>query len=341
MPGVTARPTRRDIVVVNLHYSADPEAFTPEVLARERRRHGCTTEHDGSWKASWKWQKEMELDWTAQSGRPVFENEWLAVQRTHLGEPLYRMGLDENDELVRMDDGPVLVFIDPRDQPVSLPGEIETIERSFAIGMDIGAGVGESDSTIEVFAVAGREQAAEFGSNTIQPAELGRLAVKVAKYFNNALICPVNKLHGVTTLRAMVDAGYSYIWRSKKQLTVAETPVNRLGWGGGESSDENLFGKWIDAIQHAETILRSVRCLDQHQQYLYDDLGRITLASLSSAPMEIRKRHGDYVVACALAYRACIDSPLFKKPVAKEPDPTSYAYRARERQRVRERERQW
>jgi hypothetical protein len=122
---------------------------------------------------------------------------------------------------------------------------------------------------------------------------------------------------------------------------VAETPVNRLGWGGGESSDEALFGKYIDAIQNDQVILRSAHCLHEHGQYIYDELGRICIIKLKDAPRELRQRHGDTVVAAALALRACSDQPVIAQATQREPPAGSYEYRRRQEAARAKRDQEW
>jgi len=395
MPGLTVLPTHRDIVVVNLHYTADPIAFTPEILVRERRRLGCVQNPDGTWKDSWRWRKEMELDWTAQKGQAVFEGSWLDHQRQFLRDPAYRMdwGLepvgmterqfceelpegfaytggerkihrDTEDRvvlsrlffqlgedkrrkalerwLVRRAEGRLAVYAPPDAQPPDLPTHVEHVTRAVGLGMDVSEGVEASDSTIVGYFADRLEQCCELADNRIKPANLGRFAAAVARYYNDALICCVRKMHGITAIRSIWDdAGYGRMWHSidtSKQYVVRR---DQLGWAGGEATSPYLFGKWMDALQHHRPIIRSLTLLQQHQQYIYDEAGRITHQRLVSLPPAVRERHGDLVVGSALAFRACVDLPKFRKVVEVDPAPPgSLAWRDKqfkERDRAAER----
>ncbi len=319
MPGLAVRPTHRGYAAVDLDVEADPLTLTVEVLDVARAEHGCRKRVDGTWEDSWKWRKEMLRDFGAIIGQKVFEPPFLDRQRVHQREPAYRMDLDESGQLVRSDRGLLCVWLEPDSQPAELPKGAESVTRSFGIGIDVGEGVGNSDSTIEVFAGDNREQAAELADNRITPSDLGRFAAAVARRYNDALICCVRPMHGITTIRAIVDeCAYYNVWHHRLAERIYERRAEVLGWAKGESTSALLFGKWIDAIQGARTILHSLRCLQQHGQYVYDELGRITLQSLVAEPVEFRLRHGDMVVGSALAYRACIDLPLFQ---AVKPEP--------------------
>ena len=225
--------------------------------------------------------------------------------------------------------GRVLVWLLPADQPEGVPAHIDTVTRSFGMGIDVSEGVGKSNSTIEVFATQGREQAAAFADNTISPPDLARMAAAMARYWNNALICPVRPLHGVAVIRTLVDeCGYHYIWFDTSKYGMSEQQTHNLGWASGEASSAALFFGWRDDIQHERCILHSLDCWNEHKQYIYDEFGRVTHQNLAHLPASVRDKHGDRVIAAALARRACIDLPRFQKIKPKDTAPVgSFNYR--------------
>jgi len=330
--GLTATLNRNGFVAVNLGMGADPETFTPELVASEE-----------AGMPGWRFRKEYLRDWDAQSGQPVFEHEWIERQRARACEPVCLMDVEtvlnestgeiERDKLgnprlrlVEAEHGRIRIFLKPDAKPPNAPPMFD-VRRACAIGMDVGEGVGASDSTIQVFFSDTREQAAAFNCNQVHPGELGRIAVLLARFYNNALICCVRKMHGITTLRAMMDEGYPRIWRWKDPRHVSLTNSKNAGWARGESSDELLFGKWGDALEHDTCILHDLETIEQHAQYIYDDLGRVCFQKLKSLPVEARGRHGDLVVGAALAYRACLDMPQYVKITAPDIEPYSFADR--------------
>jgi len=311
--GLTARPTSTGFVAAELGVAADPIAMTDVIVAAEQAALGGAD--------NWRWRKEYLRDFDAQAGMPVFEEEWLALQRPSLCNPFFRMGpSDDRKQLETRERGGVSVWVAPDTRPPGLSPGVVSADRQFGIGMDVGAGVSNSNSTIEVFTVDTREQAAEFAASDITPGDLGRLAVLVARYYNNALICCVGKMHGVAAIRAMVDdCGYTYLWRHHHERRTTEIATKDYGWMRGEGSDELLTGRWMDALKDGNCTLHSSMAFQEHEQYMYDELGRITWAPLANAPKEVRARHGDRVIACMLAHRACLDMPLFLKPTMPAP----------------------
>ena len=208
--------------------------------------------------------------------------------------------------------GRVRCWVHPDSQPEGLPAGIVSVRRTFAGGNDVGEGVEASDTTMVVLCGDSREQAAEWALNTITPTDAGRLAVAVCRFYHGALACPVRKMHGLTMIRAMVDeCGYGRLWRDQHVTTAAKVRTDQLGWPKGEASDEYLFGRMVDAIQYHRITIHSAELMRQLRQYIYDEMGRITLSTLADTPVELRRRHGDLAVALALAWRAASDLPRF------------------------------
>lgn len=330
IPGITAQVRSTGFVAVDLAFTADPVAFTPEVIASEQARLGGAK--------GWRWLKEYMRVWEAQAGMAVFEQEWMELQHQQVRSPLYRMRYDTSGYLVQDPHGPIRIYVEPDELPQSLADFAEGTRRSCGIGMDVSEGVEASDSTIQVFFADNLEQAACFASHTVHPADLGRIAVGMARWYNDALICCVRKMHGITTIRTMADeCRYPHLWFYGDPKKRTEMKTQQLGWPRGEVSDNYLFGGWVDCIQYNKCHLHDLTTIQQHEQYTYDDQGRIVHQKLASLPVMVRERHGDLVVACALARRACHDLPKFKIKKIREEAPEG-SYNAR-RQRFTRRQR--
>lgn len=331
--GITARKNTNGFVAVDIGMACDPEVFTPEMVALEAAGLGGIK--------GWRFCKEYFRDWLAQSGQPVFEPPWIERQHARAIDPIYCMDLDSHGRLVSGNAGRVKVFVDPQSQPEhGVPG-VERVTRQFGIGMDVGEGVGESDSTIQVMCRDRMEHAAEFASNRIHPAPLGRLAAAVARYFNNALICPVRKMHGITVIRGIKESGYTRIWHSRTATRIVDVRSKDLGWPKGEATSADLFGPWMNAMEKDAVILHGLTTIQQHGQYIYDEFGRITHQALAHLPVEVRQRHGDLVIGIALAYRACLDLPRFTDFVPPKAPVMSFKHRREEFDREKARKEDW
>ena len=239
----------------------------------------------------------------------------------------------EKQILVKHPAGRLRVYVEPD----ALAGRTLTL-RHYGISMDVGAGVEKSDSTIVVMSSHNREQAAALASSTIRPSELGRFAAVVGRWYNNALICCVLKMHGLTALRAITDVGYPMIWRTRSpKKGMVEAKTRNMGWPYGEVGDL-LMGRWRDALgTPGIVLLRDLETIQQHRQYVYDEYGRPCHQRLRSEPVGIREKHGDLVVGAGLAYRAVIDLPLYLRVPPQQAPARSPAGRSEARRKARKR----
>jgi hypothetical protein len=334
MEGMTVRGNSNEFIAVDLGYEASP-LITEEHIESERRNS-----------PGWRFQQEYCRNWDAQTGSPVFEPEWIQEQEANSRNPIQRMelhtvtkgGIPQRDALghvksilVQHPNGRLKVYVTPD----TAAGHTLSL-RNYGIGMDVGAGVEKSDSTIVVMSSHNREQAASLACNTIRPSELGRFAAVVGAWYNNALICCVSKMHGLTALRAITDVGYPRIWRKtnpKRGMVESKTKV--LGWPYGEVSDL-LMGRWRDALATEGLVkLHDLETIQQHKQYVYDEVGRVCHQRLRSEPVAVREKHGDLVIACGLAYRAVIDIPKYTSVTPRQAPQGSAAARSAKRKRMR------
>jgi hypothetical protein len=312
--GMTAKPTSRGFVSVDLGIEADPETFTPALVERAMIEHGCRRRADGSWFLSWSWRMNYLRDFDAQTGQRLFAEETLALQQPNLRNPLRRMDLDhEGLRLIESRQGRVYVYCEPDAQPDEYPEGVVSVARTVGIGMDVGLGTGASGSAGYGMFGDTREQAVEFHDNETSPNDFGRLAVAVAKYYNDALVCCVGKMHGMTTIRTMVDElHYPHLWHHRMAQRQTERETAKLGWMKGEASDPRLFDDWNDALAKGGPVVHSVTALGQHREWVYDHAGHVCHRSLTSATVNERLLHADLVVAAALSWRACADLPHFR-----------------------------
>jgi len=318
MQGLVATPLSTGLVRLDVDMEADPIGLSPTILAELARQMGGV--------ASWQWRKEMLRDPNAKSGAGVFEPLWIDNQRLNIRNPIRRMEVSGDGKLYEKSDGRLRIWIPPDKTPGHAPANTQCALMTFGIGMDVGAGSGQSDSTIEGFAVENMEQAFEWNDNTTQPANLGRIAAAIARYYNDALVCCVQKMHGITAIRSMIDYGYTNLWRNTSPDKMVETANGgSVGWKHGENSDallmdrvgdrlENALGEAVnvDVLSARSVIVHSSMLLDQLRMYIYDDSGRPTLSKHKDLNPSARKQHGDLVIGAGLSIRACMDSPPYR-----------------------------
>lgn len=311
---MAAVPLSTGLVRLDIDMEADPEGLSPKIIEELARQMGGRN--------SWRFRKEMLRQPDAQSGVSVFPPEWLDLQQhKHVRPPLKRMEVSASGELYEKSDGRLFIWIPPDQMPRDLPSDATAAMLTFGMGMDVGAGTGQSNSTILGFATQAMEQAFEFASNSVSPTALGRIAAAIGRFYNEAMICCVQKMHGITTIRAMVDEGYPNLWRNVSHDTLTERAGSRIGWVHGENSKTLLMDQLggslegsadVDLMSSRGVIIHSRELLTELGQYIYDDNQQMVLSKNKGLNPSARKAHGDRVVGAGLGVRACMDLPPYR-----------------------------
>lgn len=137
----------------------------------------------------------------------------------------------------------------------------------YVMGVDVGAGIGSDNSTIEVFDLLDREQVAEWAGAHLAPDEFGREVAALGTRFNHAYVNVERNNHGLTTLSHLVS----------------NYPLNRLhrGTAGGQPSQLilshlNNYGTYVSETTRGLLLGTARRLLAAeytlHSDYLNSEL---------------------------------------------------------------------
>jgi hypothetical protein len=160
---------------------------------------------------------------------------------------------------------------------------------SYAIGVDVSAGVGRDYSVIQVLSKTGYHQAYLYRSNTTTPVQLASIIIDIAIDYGNAKVLVESNNMGAVTIREMHHLGYHNLWKKegKDWLTTLKSKTDMFE--DLKKTVQQGFIHTIDNITHAE--LRAITV---------NEKGYIKLP-------EVGVGHGDSAVAYALAQQ-CLQS---------------------------------
>jgi hypothetical protein len=201
--------------------------------------------------------------------------------------------------------GPWLMWVKPVLNDMagrySIPGEDE-----FAMGVDVSAGFGASESVISVFSHTTGEQIAEYADSRIEPKELARLCKAAGKFFGDfeqeAFLVPeVNGFVGTSFRDEIKRIGYWNIHRRKlKQDERNEKASKKIGYYTPPEGPGAILQSLIELVGRGDILVRSKKVYDQLCQYVWKD-GKIAHPGESGDDeSEARNSHGDRAVAAAL-----------------------------------------
>lgn len=211
----------------------------------------------------------------------------------------------------------------------------------YAVGVDIGSGLGgsyTSNSVITVFDLVKMEQVFEYSSNTVEPVALADMAIAVATWFDNAYLAwERNGPGNAFTKQIKARLGkFNNVYYEGEQLARGSKKTKKLGWLTTKQSKEYMFGEFLKSIRTGEITIRSKDLNRECGQYVrlggkIEHVGAFSTEDESS----MGESHGDRVIAACVALQAIYDRPLdyakmFLQEMADNPPPHTMAARLKE-----------
>jgi hypothetical protein len=219
-------------------------------------------------------------------------------------------------------------------------------EARYVMGVDLGYGVGASNTIFSVANADTREKVGEFASAAVTPEEAACLAALSGLWLGGrgrcALICPESNGPGEVFIKHLRRLRYPCIYQEKPVPSDADGNwPQRYGWRSGATAKEILLGDYRAALTSGRFTNPSSRALDECLTYRVDPKGRVVSQYdwAGDTGEAARVPHGDRVVADALCWLACQDAarvPLPQPPI--RPGMLAY-YLAQQQEQRRARER--
>lgn len=177
--------------------------------------------------------------------------------------------------------------------------------RSYALGADIGGGVGASNSVISVGDVEAREKIGELAVADTGPEEFARIMLMLALWFGGAstpyLCWEANGAGGQLFGRHIVKVLKWPVYYSHRDETKrADEHTERFGWVSNRERKRDRLAELRADMARGEFVNPSLAAIEEARSYvLYDD-GAVGPASLTEEPGSARAVHGDRVIADAM-----------------------------------------
>ena len=174
--------------------------------------------------------------------------------------------------------------------------------KSYTVGVDIGKGMGASNSVISILCNETREKIAEFACAATPPYELARIACAACLWAggaSRALLIWENNGDPGFDFGNMVVRTYEYpnIYFDRQAGTVAQKQGKRFGWRSNREKKAEGLGILRRAYAHGGIINHSVAALQEALTYVHYDSGGIGPSELLEESESARATHGDRVIA--------------------------------------------
>jgi len=218
---------------------------------------------------------------------------------------------------------------------------------NYALGCDISAGQGASNSVISIGRVDTGEKVGEFTCPDTMPHELARVAVALAKWFagqnGHAYIAWESNGPGLIFGKEALTLHYPYVYyqRQEEAATPHAGRTHIPGWHSSRRGKELLLGQYRAALAKSEVINRSEAAVDEAFGYVYLQNGGIGPSQTGEDEESgARATHGDRVMADAVLTLAMSEQPKAKAPEVTNPV-GSYGWRQDRARQKRKLEGTW
>lgn len=185
--------------------------------------------------------------------------------------------------------------------------------RRYVIGADVGDGLGQDRSVIEVLRVGTidepAEQVAEYISAEILPAGLSYIIQTLGQYYVDedgleALVAIECNGHGLTTqdtLQLHLGYGHFYNWEFHDAYDPSRRYSTKVGWYTSPRSRPMLLSKIHAALIQTDAIT-GLPDLVTRSPYLHNELKDFQTETMLWEAAAARGAHDDAIMATAIAY---------------------------------------
>lgn len=201
------------------------------------------------------------------TGRMVFDRDLVGKALKESFKPKYRTEISPAGSLAKKDSGSLRVWDEPK------PGA------RYVIGADVAEGLEHGDySCAQVLDGVTGEQVAQWHGH-LDPDKFGATLAAIGKRYNKALIGVERNNHGLTTLVAVRDTGYSNIYAQEDIERRNEgTLTKKLGWLTTSKSKFKIIDQLAAALRDGDHGIWDSETIKEMQTYVIDDGGSYNAA---------------------------------------------------------------
>lgn len=265
--------------------------------------------------SDWLWNQEY-MGIPADTAAGIFGREMIRQYIADIcRQPSWRgrIGVETEDEwqistiIQRRDSKRIFAFDDPR-SPWMVWGEPDDERQGdIAIGIDLSAGVGSSNTVMSVGTCADRQKFAEFASPGVTPEEAAKIACMAGYYFGGRekpawIWFEANGGGGEQFARELMRLKYPRIRsRGNERWSNSGGDSTKIGWYSNPTAKESLILGYSAELTGRRFINPSEKSIRECLTYVYRK-GRVASISQASDGYEelAKAPHGDRVIADAL-----------------------------------------
>lgn len=266
--------------------------------------------------------QEFDAEFSDEAQQAVFSGRILdQVEREHCKPPICvgMLAFDTDAATCRVSG---VRFVDDARGPLSMWAVPDPL-RNYAIGADIGQGLGASNSVLCVVDVQTREVVAEFTSNRHTPEDLASQASALAQFYGGQLglayVAWEANNAGVFGKR-LLAIGHGYVHWSQDELSASPHRTRVPGWNSSPATKLTLLADMRGAMARGEFIPHGKQFIAECREYVFSPSWVPMSVKSLDKPEGERQAHGDRVIAYAVAWLATKCQPKARPPARVAPE---------------------
>ena len=251
--------------------------------------------------------QELDIDYLG-SDFQFFDTDIInQIEKEYVRRPLAEGSLDIDYDTckpigwVEQPDGPLKLWI-------NLSGAgTPPLRRKYAIGVDVSAGTGASNSAMTVIDLASGEKVAEYASARDRPEPLAKKAAALAYFFNEAFIIWDAGGHGQAFGEKLTqDICYRNIYLRRNDKSISRKVSDQPGFFFSKEGKLAILGGYRRALMEGTFTQRSSQANQECLQYVFTTANTVEHSSSRNTvdPSGAQANHGDRVIADSLANKA-------------------------------------
>lgn len=187
----------------------------------------------------------------------------------------------------------------------------------YVFGIDIGKGMGASNSIISVGCIQTHRKVAEWASAQFAPHDFALIVAASGIWFGGSqrghrpfVIWEANGDPGIYFGKVFVrELHYPNYYLDRHVVNkIRIKKPSQYGWHSSTDKKAELLSEYRRALDHGTFINPSQMALNEAETYIYFAGGQIGPACLQEESASAKKTHGDRVVADALCHKAISES---------------------------------
>lgn len=147
--------------------------------------------------------------------------------------------------------------------------------RMYIMGVDVGAGIGQDSTVVEIFDLMTLEQVGEYVNNRIDPASVATVIADLGNHYNQAFITVENNNHGIVTLDNLQKVYPVHLLYTRPAPVDEEvSSLVNLGFRTTVVTKPYAIGR-LRALLSTEMIIHSETFVSELSTFIETDTGRL------------------------------------------------------------------